>query len=231
MHFSMAFCHLPRFLCTTKILFSFVGSQQSVQEQRQWETHTFPSFKKLIVACSGKKSRANKKVKVTNPIKSNVDLCNELKEFMLAAGFPENHVPSMKDLHHHGRKDLANIVRRRGYKLIKELLMNATEVETDLGKNIAESQDDSSGYRNDSAEAQDKRINGLVVDLSSSTSTSTVENYFPETSGIVPVYLDVPTDKKIEPSICSSLHKKAAIFVQNGYLEMAVGTILCQMKG
>nr|KAJ0223492.1 hypothetical protein LSAT_V11C200093450 [Lactuca sativa] len=54
--------------------------------------------------------------------RTNADLCNDLREFMSDVGFPDGHVPSLKELSHHGRQDLANLVRRRGYKLIKELL-------------------------------------------------------------------------------------------------------------
>lgn len=47
---------------------------------------------------------------------------------MSIVGLPEGHIPSMKELSEHGRKDLANIVRRRGYKLIGELIGNRTKV-------------------------------------------------------------------------------------------------------
>ncbi|KAL9239332.1 hypothetical protein vseg_013667 [Gypsophila vaccaria] len=58
---------------------------------------------------------------------SDEELCNGLKDFVVSFGLPEGHVPSTKELTKHGRKDLANIVRRRGHKLIKELLANDTK--------------------------------------------------------------------------------------------------------
>ncbi|KAL0375030.1 UNVERIFIED_CONTAM: protein PTST3, chloroplastic [Sesamum radiatum] len=74
-----------------------------------------------VFASSIKKSpRASRKVK------SNADLCNDIREFLSSVGLPENHVPTMKELLHHGRQDLANVVRRRGYKFIKELLATSS---------------------------------------------------------------------------------------------------------
>ncbi|KAH9606793.1 hypothetical protein KSS87_014820 [Heliosperma pusillum] len=52
---------------------------------------------------------------------------NKSSEFVSSVGLPQDHVPSTKQLSQHGRKDLANIVRRRGHKLIKELLADATK--------------------------------------------------------------------------------------------------------
>ncbi|KAG8376606.1 hypothetical protein BUALT_Bualt09G0081000 [Buddleja alternifolia] len=103
-----------------------------------------------IFASSLKKSpRGSRKVK------SNADLCNDIREFLSSVGLPQNHVPSTKELSHHGRifewtlealrfrsrinlkklppigklvlQDLANIVRRRGYKFIRELLETSSE--------------------------------------------------------------------------------------------------------
>ncbi|KFK24797.1 hypothetical protein AALP_AA8G026300 [Arabis alpina] len=73
----------------------------------------------VCFACSIKQIRVRKRVK------SNEELRSEIMEFVALTGFPEGHVPSMKELSEHGRVDLANIVRRRGYKFIKELLANS----------------------------------------------------------------------------------------------------------
>ncbi|XP_058082595.1 protein PTST homolog 3, chloroplastic isoform X7 [Magnolia sinica] len=102
-----------------------------------------PSFScpRTIMASSGKKSRASKKSKVTRSTKSNADLCNDLREFISVAGLPETSVPSMKVLSEYGRKDLANIVRRRGYKVIAELLMNTTKVDANIERNFSENHD------------------------------------------------------------------------------------------
>ncbi|KAL3753979.1 hypothetical protein ACJRO7_001255 [Eucalyptus globulus] len=87
------------------------------------------------VASSARKSRSGRKTK------SNAELCSDVKEFLASAGLPEGHVPSVKELLHHGRDDLAYIIRRRGYKLIRELLANSEDMKvyvSDVETNIAE---------------------------------------------------------------------------------------------
>ncbi|XP_074268834.1 protein PTST homolog 3, chloroplastic [Silene latifolia] len=79
----------------------------------------------IVCLASSNKSRASRK------LMSDEELRNCLKDFVSSLGLPHDHVPSTKQLSHHGRKDLANIVRRRGHKLIKELLTNATKPTTD----------------------------------------------------------------------------------------------------
>lgn len=90
-------------------------------------------------ACSIKKPRGSRKVK------NNVELCNDLREFLSTFGLPEGHVPSIKELQDHGRNDLANVVRRRGYKLIRDLLSSSTESDSDelpnMEKILAKGQD------------------------------------------------------------------------------------------
>ncbi|XP_010452223.1 PREDICTED: uncharacterized protein LOC104734364 isoform X2 [Camelina sativa] len=89
--------------------------------------HSFVCF-----ACSIKPPRVRKRVK------SNEELRSEIMEFVALAGIPEGHVPSMKELSAHGRVDLANIVRRRGYKFIKELLANSDIEEEDCKELVSE---------------------------------------------------------------------------------------------
>lgn len=36
-------------------------------------------------------------------VRSNADLCNDLREFISAVGLPQGHVPSLKELSQHGR--------------------------------------------------------------------------------------------------------------------------------
>ncbi|VVB13059.1 unnamed protein product [Arabis nemorensis] len=75
----------------------------------------------VCFACSIKQTSD----RVRKRVKSNEELRSEIMEFVALVGFPEGHVPSMKELSEHGRVDLANIVRRRGYKFMKELLANS----------------------------------------------------------------------------------------------------------
>ncbi|XP_028775225.1 protein PTST homolog 3, chloroplastic [Neltuma alba] len=74
---------------------------------------------------------ATKKPRRSRKLKSDAELCNEIREFVAAVGLPEDHVPSTKELLQHGRNDLANIVRRRGYKLLRELLTSS--LNSDIG--------------------------------------------------------------------------------------------------
>ncbi|KAK4800870.1 hypothetical protein SAY86_021357 [Trapa natans] len=72
---------------------------------------------------------------------TDVELCDEIKEFLSAVGLPEHHMPSIKELSLHGRNDLANIVRRRGYKFIKELLTNSQQMDVsgfDMQKSLSD---------------------------------------------------------------------------------------------
>lgn len=111
--------------------------------------------------------RASSSVKKSRrKVKSNEELCNELLEFVAAAGLPEGHVPSMKELSQNGRDDLAYIVRRRGYKFIRELLADLKETEsTDIDGNadncIAENHDAIDFGRKDIVTGQDQEMNDV----------------------------------------------------------------------
>ncbi|PSS23696.1 Protein PTST like [Actinidia chinensis var. chinensis] len=155
-----------------------------------------------ISACSIKKSRS---VIDTNPIsssiknsrasrkvKSNVDLCNDIRHFVSAVGLPEGHVPSLKELSQHGRQDLANIVRRRGYKLMKELL--ATSPMSD--RNGSDTEEGISAKRdmNDECEYESTGQDEKVADVDTVVFSS-------------------------KSSTDSSLQEKVAKFIQNGELD------------
>ncbi|KAL8152865.1 hypothetical protein V2J09_010625, partial [Rumex salicifolius] len=75
----------------------------------------------LVVACSSRVRKA----RVSRKAMSDADLYKGLREFVSSVGFPEDHVPSTKELAENGRKDLSNIVRRRGYKAVRDLLANS----------------------------------------------------------------------------------------------------------
>ncbi|MFQ6623200.1 hypothetical protein Gotur_001824 [Gossypium turneri] len=94
------------------------------QQWISWKTHEYRPRRTLkICAYSIKRPRSGRKVK------SNEELCNDIREFVAEVGLPEGHVPSFKELSQHGRNDLANIVRRRGYKLIQKLLSSSPETD------------------------------------------------------------------------------------------------------
>ncbi|XP_012082429.1 protein PTST homolog 3, chloroplastic isoform X2 [Jatropha curcas] len=133
-----------------------------------WNTHYqhYPPQKHFrICVCEAKKSRGRRKVK------SNAELCNDIREFVSAVGLPEGHVPSMKELSNHGRNDLAHIVRRRGYKLLKDLLSNYIKAETDgsnAKKSLAEGHDMINGHA-DIPAGPDEKVEDVVEDSSFST--------------------------------------------------------------
>ncbi|XP_061963261.1 protein PTST homolog 3, chloroplastic isoform X4 [Populus nigra] len=160
-------------------------------------------------ACSIKKPRGSRKVK------NNVELCNDLREFLSTFGLPEGHVPSIKELQDHGRNDLANVVRRRGYKLIRDLLSSSTESDSDelpnMEKNLAKGQDTINHSADIIAtEGQDEK----VKDCSLSTEGTITKNH----SGNIDVELEHKSGGQIcmpiESAVDLSLEKKALYDVE-----------------
>ncbi|KAF7144722.1 hypothetical protein RHSIM_Rhsim04G0144100 [Rhododendron simsii] len=155
--------------------------------------------------------------------KSNADLCRDIREFVSAARLPEDHVPSLKELSQHGRQDLANIVRRRGYKLVKDLLETSAKSdkkESDTEPGLSGDQDISVECEYDSA-GLDKEVEEMdEVFLSSEVSVK--QNYLNSANGAnmdCAVNSDSNGCKDIESSTNSSLHEKVAKFIQNGELD------------
>ncbi|KAH8505689.1 hypothetical protein H0E87_012782 [Populus deltoides] len=160
-------------------------------------------------ACSIKKPRGSRKVK------NNVELCNHLREFVSTFGLPEGHVPSIKELQDHGRNDLANVVRRRGYKLIRDLLSSSTESDSDelpnMEKNLAKGQDTINHSADIIAtEGQDEK----VKDCSLSIEGTITKNH----SGNIDVELEHKSGEQIcmpiESPVDLSLEKKAMYDVE-----------------
>ncbi|KAL3536234.1 hypothetical protein ACH5RR_004695 [Cinchona calisaya] len=122
-----------------------------------------------ICASLSKKPRGSRRA-----VKSNEDLCKDIKGFLSAAGLPQDHVPSMKELSEHGRQDLANIVRRRGYKFIRELLTSSAEIQINgscTEEKLTGEQDICSEYEGISTGQQEK-----VKDASDDISLSSEAN-------------------------------------------------------
>ncbi|CAM8888751.1 unnamed protein product [Rhodiola kirilowii] len=90
---------------------------------QSFQLYSNPTRKRLTLCAS-----AAKKPRISRKIMTDEKLCSDLREFLSLHGLPEGQVPSMKELSSHGRKDLANIVRRRGYKLVGELLLKSAEI-------------------------------------------------------------------------------------------------------
>lgn len=133
------------------------------QQWFNWKIREYPCRRNLkICAFSVKRPRSGRKVK------SNEELCNEIREFVATVGLPEGHVPSMKELSQHGRNDLANIVRRRGYKLVRKLLTSSLQTEIDgfdVEKTVIE-KNDATGDSEDSFQGQNQKGMNAIQDAS-----------------------------------------------------------------
>ncbi|XP_049937012.1 protein PTST homolog 3, chloroplastic isoform X2 [Nymphaea colorata] len=167
------------------------------------------SISLFTAAFSKGSSRSGRSLRVTRAGKSNADLCKELKEFLLSVGLPPNRVPSMKELSQHGRQDLANIVRRRGYKLIGELLRGSANTDSKTGT---------------STTAEINFINQLDQQNSGQDDRSSPSegDHFSHLHGSNDVFHSIDDIHKQEESPHPiSLHEKAARFVMTGELESA----------
>ncbi|XP_057513802.1 protein PTST homolog 3, chloroplastic isoform X3 [Actinidia eriantha] len=177
-----------------------------------------------ISASSIKKPRASRKVK------SNVDLCNDIRDFVSAVGLPEGHVPSLKELSQHGRQDLANIVRRRGYKLMKELLATSPKSDrkgSDTEEGISEKQDMNDECEYEST-GQDEKVADVDTVVFSSSKVSVEQNNLNSSNG-EDTDSDFSSDSNsclaVESSTDSSLQEKVAKFIQNGELDEIEGIL------
>ncbi|KAK1361202.1 5'-AMP-activated protein kinase-related [Heracleum sosnowskyi] len=157
----------------------------------------------------------SKKPRVRKKVRSNEDLCNDIREFLLEFRFPEDHLPSFKELSDHGRQDLAYIVRRRGYKLIKELL--ATSVNT---KTV---EDDIAGIVDRAAAVntnQQDEVENLAEAVHLSSKSPIEEDDFNDIAVASEFHLDENIRTLVESSNESALQEKVANFIQNGELNM-----------
>lgn len=162
--------HLPAFLSlfSQKLVFS---DPKHHPKQLRWaaQQQRLPPPHFTVRASSVKKKTSRK-------VKSNEELCNELREFLTAVGLPKDHVPSLKDFSQHGRNDLANIVRRRGYKLIRKLLADSTK--TDINGNVDNGVAGIQDATNDPKviiTGQDQEVNDVIEDFSLLSEVSTLE--------------------------------------------------------
>lgn len=145
---------------------------------------------------------------------SDADLCNSIREFVASVGLPAGHVPSTKELAEHGRKDLANIVRRRGYKFIKDLLASSSEIAMegfDLHGNMNDEQNGiyvkGTGQEGQVNDLNDNSADSLAMN-DGSTGNSLVMEYesainsddHSEISGESPPYLHENVNDTIEES-------------------------------
>ncbi|KAK4348485.1 hypothetical protein RND71_031240 [Anisodus tanguticus] len=191
--------HLP----TNKLFFSPSPSLCIRNHNHHNYLLIYPS--KPVICASIKKTRASRKVK------SNADLCNDIREFLSSVGLPEDHVPTMKELSQHGRQDLANIVRRRGYKLVKELLLTSKQPTYECsGDSLVEKSED---------EPSDGKITDMTYDVSLPSEACAVDDYTNDANNDIILNSDEQNSGDQEPLGYSSLDEKVANFIQNGELD------------
>ncbi len=126
-----------------RVVDSCVSSSSSV---------SWPFFPPVITMCSTSSSREKSRdiqplrkrnTRAANPSReqqgvtttgrisaSDLHLVTALHEFIAAGDLPPQQVPSTRDLARSGRQDLANAVRRRGYKVVGQLLANPNFLKT-----------------------------------------------------------------------------------------------------
>ncbi|KAK6231656.1 hypothetical protein SCA6_001729 [Theobroma cacao] len=156
----------------------FLSSHKSLisskpQQWLSWKIHEYPPRRSLkICAFSIKRPRSGRKVK------SNEELCKDIREFVAAVELPDGQVPSVKELSQRGRNDLANIVRRRGYKLIKKLLTSSPEIDIDgfnAEKSVVE-KCDATVDSEDILEGQNQKGENAIEDVSLPTEVFSMGN-------------------------------------------------------
>ncbi|KDO47118.1 hypothetical protein CISIN_1g0096331mg, partial [Citrus sinensis] len=184
-----------------------------LSSHKLWQWH--PPRKHLsFTICCASSSSSNKSSsssssssRSSRKVKSNEELYNDLREFLSTVGLSESHVPSMKELSAHGRDDLANIVRRRGYKFIRQLLKSSTK--PGFNGFVAEK----------SLAGQDEKVANEVEDVSLSVEVSSVRDCFPKSLS------DPSFVGEVSPNLNghyekADMEEKVANFIQNGDLDI-----------
>ncbi|KAJ4841574.1 hypothetical protein Tsubulata_030288 [Turnera subulata] len=159
-----ALCKVPCFLSLSSHKLFFLNHHHhhhhhlQLQPQSRRLCENPPRKNSHICACSANRPRGGRKVK------SNEQLCDDIRDFVSSVGLPHGHVPSIKELYDHGRTDLANMVRRRGYKAIEGLKSNQTKAEERFAKLQHTTHDTT-----DMPAGQDMKVEFIVEDRSLSS--------------------------------------------------------------
>ncbi|KAL4592147.1 hypothetical protein LXL04_005133 [Taraxacum kok-saghyz] len=174
----------------------------------------------LVADCASPPTESSVRVAGRKPARTNADLCNDLREFISDAGLPDGHVPSLKELSQHGRQDLANLVRRRGYKLIKELLAASQELkvtDSDVDETLTDNQDKTSTEEDEltGLDENETKLTEDVILLNEETSNS--NTFDDDTESDTESFFSVDNSPK------PSLQEKVMNFIQNGELEAIEG--------
>ncbi|XP_078173428.1 5'-AMP-activated protein kinase-like protein isoform X2 [Carex rostrata] len=136
----MAICHLSHChpLPTT-----FLFSPKRLDPPVKLKVREVPFVRRLALVRSSAKS--SDKVRISRNRKSDEQICEELRDFISLAGLPLKRMPSLKVLSDNGRKDLAKVIKKRGFKSFSNFFLSSVtndEVEENLSDGILEYEDD-----------------------------------------------------------------------------------------
>ncbi|TKY52939.1 PTST protein [Spatholobus suberectus] len=131
-----------------------------------------PSATISLCARASQANTTRTRTRRSRRLKSDAEICNDIREFLASVGLPEDHIPSTKELLLHGWNDLANIVRRRGHKQVQELLTRSSlnadvdflSAETSLDERL-----DAANGCEDPLTGQNDKVDSLVNDVKEST--------------------------------------------------------------
>ncbi|XP_065001467.1 protein PTST homolog 3, chloroplastic-like [Musa acuminata AAA Group] len=209
---------------------SFPSFRRSQELRLLWSSNPYLVRRSLAPCCSGEEFRYAaafigslgdyKVLWRGRALKRKEELCHELREFISATGLAENRVPSMKELCENGRKDLANIVRRRGYKVVTELLFNSNgENHSDKISEGRQRFIDAELYK--AAGGQETKIH-VSPYCTLRRSNRSMERDLVKSNGMVLTDNHVQVCDNSESSV-DSLHIKAVKFRQTGELDTMEG--------
>ncbi|KAF3328191.1 Protein PTST [Carex littledalei] len=136
----MAICHLSHChpLPTT-----FLFSPKRLDPPVKLKVREVSSVRRLAFVRSSAES--SDEVRISRNRKSDEQICEELRDFISLAGLPLKRMPSLKVLSDNGRKDLAKVIKKRGYKSFSNLFLSSVtndEVEENLSDGILDYEDD-----------------------------------------------------------------------------------------
>ncbi|KAL8216932.1 hypothetical protein R6Q57_023769 [Mikania cordata] len=199
------------FLLPSYKFFSVAASEPRLSQFRLLHCRNFLAG--VCASLTDKTSTASRK-----QVKTNEDLCNDLREFIAEIGLPDGHVPSLKELSQHGRQDLANIVRRRGYKLIRELLASSQEIK------VSDS-DVEGSLTDDKADKEEDELTGdFIGSFIHTCNKILLNNQFKkgreENGKDLTEYMQLLDEDMLGDDLTrQSLQEKVAKFIQSGELE------------
>ncbi|KAL3628475.1 hypothetical protein CASFOL_027521 [Castilleja foliolosa] len=198
-------CHFPTYFSHSSQKLSFCSSHFPLPIPNINYPHKC-RYSTIVASSIKKPTRASRKVR------SDADLCNDIREFLSSAGLPENYVPTMKELSQYGRQDLANVVRRRGYKFIKQLLTTPS-TENIVRPNIETGQTEILEVLGGS-EGQDEKQKVIVGVSSNESIIETDEELISNDQSYVAT----------ESNTLLLLQEKVAKFIQHGELDSIEGS-------